>query len=1797
MKTINSYSLLAVMILSLCLLSCGGGSNGSFTLSNGLDDDPARSSRPVDPPAALPDKLEMLTSKLETELLALGKDISSTTSEVPSGSNAPVDVQAVILDADGNGSTPPYGVQLRWVERLLGDYDQNGEVNLADLSVLARYFNYNVEYDAPELHNGVESIPAGDPDDFGVDSDGINPQPDSGAFNWRLSRIDGDGNGEIGLSDITVLALHWGESLSGYIVYRQGPGEADFSPMPNTQWPESPMTLRRFDVIEALGDEWNNKGPISYSVPDFYLLDDPSLEYAYTYKIAPYNTEAGLAGPETSEIVVSPFNSEQPNGGIIPSLSVSIETESGTLDLGNPVAIQGTVPLTVTLNASASYVPDGGLVNYLWDFDGDGIFEASTGENPETTHTYTDNARFNATVKLIRIEDEFANGDSSQVSFSTGSANATVSVKIVTLNLSGNQPPHARCLADRTFGAIPLTVNFDASTSSDEDSSIEFYEWDFDGDGTTDYASTTPSATFTFGTPSLSKVRIKVIDEEGGYDTLLIPVITSNPDGDWPPSAEMLINPTLGSAPLNVMIDGSGSLDPDGSIVSYEWDLNGDFTFDINTGTNSVFDYTFTDSGIYNVWLKVTDSAGQFDLARTLVNVNTAPFIGLEAIPESGPGPLTVTFDASSSEDLDGSIVKYEWDFDTDGVIDRDTGILPRVTHTFYRVGTIVVTLRITDNLGFTSSQGIEIEVIAPQNNLTPTIALAANVTDGAPPMTVTLTATAADPDVDGGIDHYDWDYEGDGIYDESTDILGTVRVHEYAAAGRFNPTVRVVDVAGGSATASVEVLVHQPGNDPPVADFVVNPVGSPPGLPITLDASTSTDDTGIATYAWDFEGDGTFEVSGTAVDAQIVEHTYMVLGTYVAILMTTDDDGAVDYAWQQIIVGNVPELTIVTNRDYAEVPGGKFSLDASRSIGMEGAITSFEWDLDGDGTFEISTGVSPFVEVEFRLEDLLLYPGGLVNPRLRATNEIGASAITNVIKMPARDPLTGEPLRDANGNLVLDETGQVLLEEVDLTIQDNYDEVEDNDEYLTANFLVGPAGDGTFSPAVAGDTMVAIRYSRFLGDDIALTRIHPQLGNYVAGSLGELNLGDIYDGDDEDWYAFELSEGAHVRVDMVFLDKSKTDFNLRLYAANGSTPVAQSLTIDNDETINYDFRDPGVYYIKVNRFVGEGQDYILVLETTPINYFPEGTVTARWDNGTKDADVNHDVGGDAVVSAGLADDFQTTILDPKLAYAWGSVDKVTDPEDWYYFNYSSPITVRVICGFSHSQADVDIFLYDENLSLLGYSNTADDNELIWRPLPDPVSPKRIFVRVVAYGGGNANYTLSIGYPAGSPRNLVASDGSTTGRIDINWQGPAPGGNSPNGYSLFVSDSELGYYTLLADQLTATTFTHDLSASQDVPLHNQAFYYKVKATITGQQDSEFSNIDSGYCNDVKAPFGLDVSDSLFLDHVQIRFYDSPSDPDLGTGNFGLPPLRYEVYADPTGSLPDTRIATFYPGDGEETLVPQNGTRDGEVFEFDWTGLPLWNANQLRGVSTAFRVVAYNYNDYLSPADQTGEDTDTGAIASLPAPTDLTATDGLFPDQTRVSWEYNSSMAPDSFILQFKGEYDTGWTDVTPQPIPFVSGKTNYDYYVTGASGAPDSGYYIIRAQGGGGFSPYSEWNYGWASDNGLLEPSNMNWWTEAHGTAWDVKVELGSPPFGSIVPRLWSYDFYEVAWRGWSPDITYWREFSSNIHTYHWEAATVLNLTRKVHVMVFWDIPGDQQQQFFAYYTKSKTSGQPVPRY
>ncbi|MHC4797392.1 MAG: PKD domain-containing protein [Planctomycetota bacterium] len=88
-----------------------------------------------------------------------------------------------------------------------------------------------------------------------------------------------------------------------------------------------------------------------------------------------------------------------------------------------------------------------------------------------------------------------------------------------------------------------------------------------------------------------------------------------------------------------------------------------------------------------------------------------SPVAIIDANPTIGFSPLSVNFDGSNSYDTDGNIVLYEWDFTNDGSFDA-TGVT--ASHEYVGVNEYTALLKVTDNIGLTGTDTVNISVVHP---------------------------------------------------------------------------------------------------------------------------------------------------------------------------------------------------------------------------------------------------------------------------------------------------------------------------------------------------------------------------------------------------------------------------------------------------------------------------------------------------------------------------------------------------------------------------------------------------------------------------------------------------------------------------------------------------------------------------------------------------------------------------------------------------------------------------------------------------------------------------------------------------------------------------------------------------------------------------------------------------------------------------------------------------------------------------------------------------------------------------
>jgi hypothetical protein len=110
-----------------------------------------------------------------------------------------------------------------------------------------------------------------------------------------------------------------------------------------------------------------------------------------------------------------------------------------------------------------------------------------------------------------------------------------------------------------------------------------------------------------------------------------------------------------------------------------------------------------------NMWNNLT-------MGDYIGNENKPPVAGFTWTPSTPKANQTVTFDASTSNDSDGSIIKYEWDWNNDGIYDNSY-TTQTATNSWTQAGSYPVTLRVTDNSNATNTKKITVTVSSSGEN------------------------------------------------------------------------------------------------------------------------------------------------------------------------------------------------------------------------------------------------------------------------------------------------------------------------------------------------------------------------------------------------------------------------------------------------------------------------------------------------------------------------------------------------------------------------------------------------------------------------------------------------------------------------------------------------------------------------------------------------------------------------------------------------------------------------------------------------------------------------------------------------------------------------------------------------------------------------------------------------------------------------------------------------------------------------------------------------------------------------
>ena len=248
-------------------------------------------------------------------------------------------------------------------------------------------------------------------------------------------------------------------------------------------------------------------------------------------------------------------------------------------------------------------------------------------------------------------------------------------------------------LADKEVLFVGGSVSFDATASKDSDGKIKTFMWDFGDSATADVANKTTSHQYTKA--GVCTVKLIVKDDKGAKSKEVNASVVVAPL----PTALPAVANTFEN--ITFAIDNSTL---GGRIADFAWNF-GDNT-PVLKGASVV--HSFRDNGTYNISLTLqTASAKTASQSLAVTIQNQAPVANVSVstqAPYYTNKPITF---ASTSSDVDGSIVKFAWDFG-----DNTTDANASPAHKYTVPGTYTVKLTVTDNDNASASANFQVTVV-----------------------------------------------------------------------------------------------------------------------------------------------------------------------------------------------------------------------------------------------------------------------------------------------------------------------------------------------------------------------------------------------------------------------------------------------------------------------------------------------------------------------------------------------------------------------------------------------------------------------------------------------------------------------------------------------------------------------------------------------------------------------------------------------------------------------------------------------------------------------------------------------------------------------------------------------------------------------------------------------------------------------------------------------------------------------------------------------------------------------------
>ncbi|XP_066125797.1 dyslexia-associated protein KIAA0319-like protein homolog isoform X1 [Saccopteryx bilineata] len=399
-------------------------------------------------------------------------------------------------------------------------------------------------------------------------------------------------------------------------------------------------------------------------------------------------------------------------------------------------------------------------------------------------------------------------------------------------------------------------------------------------------------------TPGLYEFKVIVAGQNSHGEGYVNVTVKPEPRKNRPPVA--IVSPQFQEVSLpttSTIIDGSQSTDDD-KIIRYHWEeLKGPLREEKISEDTAILKLSKLVPGNYTFSLTVVDSDGATNSTTASLTVNKA--VDYPPVANAGPNQVitlpqnSITLFGNQSTD-DHGITSYEWSLSPSSkgkVVEMQGVRTPILQLSAMQEGDYTYQLKVTDTIGQQSTAQVTV-IVQPENNKPPQA-------DAGPDKELTLpvdstTLDGSKSSDDQKIISYLWGKtQGpDGVQLENAN--SSVATVTGLQVGTYVFTLTVKDERNLQSQSSVNVIVKEEMNKPPIAKITGNVVITLPTDTAELDGSKSSDDKGIVSYLWtrDEGSPAAGEVLNHSDHHPILLLSNLVEGTYTFHLKVTDAKG-----------------------------------------------------------------------------------------------------------------------------------------------------------------------------------------------------------------------------------------------------------------------------------------------------------------------------------------------------------------------------------------------------------------------------------------------------------------------------------------------------------------------------------------------------------------------------------------------------------------------------------------------------------------------------------------------------------------------------------------------------------------------------------------------------------------------------------------------------------------------------------------------------------------------------------------